>query len=74
MPLLPTGYSQWNPIEHRLFSHISINWAGVPLRTFETMLSYIAGTVTKTRLKIPAVLKRGVTKPASAFLMRKCAA
>ncbi|WP_198026892.1 ISAzo13-like element transposase-related protein [Polaromonas glacialis] len=54
----PTGCSQWNPIEHRLFSHISINWAGVPLRTFETMLSYIAGTVTKPGLKVRAVLKR----------------
>ena len=55
----PTGCSQWNPIEHRLFSHISINWAGVPLRTFETMLSYIAGTVTKAGLKVRAILKRG---------------
>lgn len=55
----PTGCSQWNPIEHRLFSHISVNWAGVPLRTFETMLSYIAGTVTKAGLKVRAVLKRG---------------
>lgn len=55
----PTGCSQWNPIEHRLFSHISINWAGVPLRTFETMLNYIAGTVTKAGLKVYALLKRG---------------
>ena len=31
----PTGTSKWNPIEHRLFSMISINWAGKPLRTFE---------------------------------------
>lgn len=28
----PPGCSKWNPIEHRLFSHISLNWAGVPLR------------------------------------------
>ena len=40
----PTGCSKWNPIEHRLFSHISINWAGQPLRTFETMLQLIRGT------------------------------
>jgi hypothetical protein len=55
----PIGCSQWNPIEHRLFSHLSIYWAGVPLRTFETMLSYIAGTVTKAGLKVHALLKRG---------------
>ena len=48
----PSGCSKWNPIEHRLFSHISMNWAGVPLRTFETMLRYIAGTVTKAGLLI----------------------
>ena len=34
----PTGCSKWNPSEHRLFSHISLNWAGQPLRTLETML------------------------------------
>ena len=55
----PTGCSKWNPIEHRLFSHISLNWAGVPLRTFETVVSYIAGTTTTTGLRVKAVLKRG---------------
>jgi hypothetical protein len=55
----PTGCSKWNPIEHRLFSHISCNWAGVPLRTFETVASYIAGTTTTTGLRVKAVLKRG---------------
>ncbi|WP_407655739.1 ISAzo13-like element transposase-related protein [Azohydromonas lata] len=33
----PTGCSKWNPIEHRLFAPISLNWAGVPLRSFETV-------------------------------------
>ena len=42
----PTGASKWNPVEHRLFGPISINWAGKPLRTFETMLAYIRGTTT----------------------------
>src|SRR2546425_9041842 len=38
----PSGStSKWNPIEHRLFSQISKNWAGVPLRTYETMLNFI---------------------------------
>ncbi len=32
----PTGTSKWNPIEHRMFSEISKNWAGVPLETFST--------------------------------------
>jgi Rhodopirellula transposase DDE domain len=37
----PTGCSMWNPIEHRLFSQISRNWAGVPLRTWDTLLAFI---------------------------------
>ena len=52
----PTGTSKWNPVEHRLFSYISINWAGKPLRTFETMLSYIRDTTTETGLKVRAFL------------------
>lgn len=52
----PTGCSKWNPIEHRLFSHISMNWAGKPLRTFETMLGYIRGTTTQAGLKVKAFL------------------
>ena len=52
----PTGASKWNPIEHRLFGPISLNWAGQPLRTFETMLAFIRGTVTETGLKVEAFL------------------
>jgi len=52
----PTGASKWNPIEHRLFSYISLKWAGKPLRTFETMLGYIRGTTTETGLKVRAFL------------------
>ena len=33
----PTGCSKWNPVEHRLFSYISMNWAGKPLKTLGTM-------------------------------------
>lgn len=55
----PTGCSKWNPIEHRLFSHISLSWAGVPLRSFEIMTRYIEGTETATGLRVKAVLKRG---------------
>lgn len=52
----PTGASKWNPIEHRLFGPISVNWAGKPLRTFETILAYIRGTVTETGLQVKAFL------------------
>jgi hypothetical protein len=56
----PTGCSKWNPIEHRLFSHISLNWVGKPLRTFDAMLSYIRGTKTTTGLTVKASLVEGV--------------
>ena len=56
----PTGCSKWNPIEHSLFSQISLNWAGKPLRTFETMLGYIRGTTTTTGLRVKASLLEGV--------------
>jgi hypothetical protein len=52
----PTGASKWNPIEHRLFGPISINWAGKPLRSFETMLALIRGTTTQTGLQVAAFL------------------
>lgn len=54
----PTGASKWNPIEHRLFSHISTNWAGYPLRDLETMLSLIRGTKTDGGLQVGAVRNR----------------
>ena len=53
----PTGCSKWNPIEHRLFSQISTNWAGKPLRTWDTLLSYVRGTTTSTGLTVTAVLQ-----------------
>ena len=52
----PTGASKWNPIEHRLFGPISINWAAQPLRSFEFMLATIRGTVTQTGLQVKASL------------------
>jgi hypothetical protein len=52
----PTGASKWNPIEHRLFGPISVNWAAQPLGTFERMLALIRDTVTETGLKIEAIL------------------
>jgi hypothetical protein len=55
----PTGCSKWNPIEHRLFSYISLNWAGCPLRSFETLLHYLRGTTTSTGLTVRAALLEG---------------
>jgi hypothetical protein len=55
----PPGCSKWNPIEHRLFGPISLNWAGQPLRTWETMLAYIRGTTTTTGLRVQAVRLEG---------------
>lgn len=56
----PTGASKWNPIEHRLFSFISLNWAGVPLRSLKIMLNLIRGTTTATGLKVYAALVRRI--------------
>jgi transposase len=52
----PPGCSKWNPVERRLFSQISVNWEGRPLRTMSIMLGYIRGTATTTGLKVEAHL------------------
>jgi hypothetical protein len=55
----PPGCSKWNPIEHRLFGPISLNWAGQPLRTWDTLLGYLRGTATATGLRVEAALLAG---------------
>jgi hypothetical protein len=50
----PTGASKWNPVEHRLFGPISMNWAGVPLRSPEVLLACLRGTQTRTGLRVTA--------------------
>ncbi len=52
----PTGASKWNPIEHRLFSEISKNWAAEPLDSYEKALKFIRTTQTTTGLKVTAYL------------------
>jgi len=52
----PTGASKWNPVEHRLFGPISINWAAEPLVSFDKTLALIRGTVTDTGLSVEAFL------------------
>jgi hypothetical protein len=54
----PAGASKWNPIEHRLFCFISLNWAGQPLVSYETMLKFIRTTRTETGLTCQARLDR----------------
>jgi hypothetical protein len=51
----PSGASKWNPIEHKLFCHISQNWAGVPLRSYDTVINYINTTTTDTGLNVKAI-------------------
>ena len=48
----PPGTSKWDPIEHRLFSAISINWSGIPLDSIDTMLNLIRNTSNKSGLTV----------------------
>jgi hypothetical protein len=52
----PPGASKWNPIEHQLFSHISNNWAGKPLESYETVVKYARTTQTTCGLQVSARL------------------
>jgi hypothetical protein len=54
----PPGTSKWNKVEHRLFSFISSNWRGEPLRDYETIVHLIARTTTATGLKVTCRLDR----------------
>jgi hypothetical protein len=53
---LPPGTSKWNRIEHRLFSHITMNWRGRPLTSHEVIVQSIAATTTKSGLTVHAEL------------------
>jgi hypothetical protein len=55
----PPGTSKWNKIEHRLFSHITMNWRGRPLTSHEVVVSSIAATTTRTGLTVHAELDPG---------------
>jgi hypothetical protein len=54
----PPGTSKWNKIEHRMFSHITMNWRGKPLVSHEVIVQLIAHTKTATGLKVRAGLDR----------------
>ena len=54
----PPGTSKWNKVEHRLFSFITSNWRGEPLRDYETIVNLIARTTTVKGLKVTCRLDR----------------
>lgn len=54
----PPGTSKWNKIEHRLFSFISSNWRGEPLRGYETIVHLISHTTTAIGLRVTCRLDR----------------
>jgi hypothetical protein len=56
---LPPGTSKWNKIEHRLFSFISQNWRGRPLTSLAVIVNLIAGTRTKTGLRVRCEIDKG---------------
>lgn len=76
----PSGASKWNPVEHRLFGPISINWAGQPLRDYETICNFIGSTRTTSGARCGVVVDRntwptqkelaaaGIKRPAAATL------
>jgi transposase len=55
----PPGTSKWNKIEHRLFSHITLNWRGRPLTSHEVVVQTIAAASTRSGLAVEAVLDSG---------------
>jgi hypothetical protein len=54
----PPGTGKWNKVEHRLFSFITSNWRGEPLRDYETIVRLIAGTTTAKGLSVTCRLDR----------------
>jgi len=55
----PPGTSKWNKIEHRLFSHIAMNWRGKPLVSLAAIVSLIGATTTAAGLRVRSELDRG---------------
>lgn len=53
---LPPGTSKWNKIEHKLFCHITKNWQGRPLTSYEVIVKLISNTSTKNGLKVTSEL------------------
>ena len=66
----PPGTSKWNKIEHRLFSHIAMNWRGTPLVDLATIVSLIGSTHSRSGLRVRSELDRGQYPAASPSPMR----
>jgi hypothetical protein len=56
---LPPGTSKWNKIEHRLFSHIAMNWRGKPLVSLAAIVSLIGATTSRSGLRVRAEIDSG---------------
>lgn len=56
----PPGTSKWNKIEHRLFSQISLNWRGVPLVDYETVVQLIGSVKTSKGLSVMSKLDENI--------------
>lgn len=56
---LPPGTSKWNKIEHRLFSHITMNWRGQPLVSYEAVVGLIGNTTSRKGLAVRCELDTG---------------
>ena len=54
----PPGTSKWNKIEHRLFSHITMNWRGRPLVSHDVIVNLIGATTTASGLRVKARLDK----------------
>jgi hypothetical protein len=54
----PPGTSKWNKIEHRLFSHITLNWRGRPLVSHDVIVNLIGATKTASGLRVKARLDK----------------
>jgi len=54
----PPGTSKWNKVEHRLFSHVSMNWRGRPLVSHEVIVKLIGETTTSMGLEVKAQLDK----------------
>ena len=58
----PPGTSKWNKIEHKLFCHVTRNWQGHPLETYEVVVNLIGATTTASGLKVYAKLDASTYK------------
>jgi hypothetical protein len=56
----PPGTSKWNKIEHRLFSHVTMNWRGRPLVSYEVIVALIAATTTRAGLSVRCELDQNL--------------